>query len=84
MPTQSQRDQGRRCWGVQRGCSSHALRVPEALLQQHCHLGLSAAPGASPERLLLRPRAAAGEKLAGRSVTSLLLLALVLGLERDS
>lgn len=51
------------------------------------HLGLCAAPGASPARLFLRPgecRAAAGEELACRSVTSSLLLALVLGLERDS
>lgn len=72
---------------MERACSSHGLSVPEALLQPDCHLGLSAAPGASPARSFLRPgacRAAAGEKLACRSVTSLLLLALVLGLERDS
>lgn len=87
MPMQSQRYQGRWCWGVERACSSHGLSVPEALLQPDCHLGLSAAPGASPARSFLRPgacKAAAGEKLACRCVTSLLLLALVLGLERDS
>lgn len=86
MPVQSQHYQGRWCWGVPRACSSHGLSVPEALLQQGCHLGLTAAPGASPGRLLLRPGACKAElvkKLPCRSVTSLLLLALVLGAERD-
>lgn len=86
MPTQSQCYLGRWCWGVWRACSSHGLSVPGALQQQELSLGSVCCARCCSREALPKAWGLEGSswwKVARRSVT-LLLLALVLGLERDS